>query len=43
MHIKQKFLNLNIKTNEATLNTPNQLIKVKIKALGIDFQIAEYL
>ena len=43
MHTKQKFLNLNLKTNMVTLNTPNLKLSVKVRALGMPFLIAEYL
>jgi hypothetical protein len=43
MHTKQKFLNLNLKTNLVTLKTPNLKLSIKIRALGMPFQIAEYL
>ena len=37
MHKKQKFMNLNFKTNFSRQLTPNQLIYLKIKAIGIPF------
>jgi hypothetical protein len=43
MHTKQKFLNLNLKTNLVTLNTPNMKLALKVRALGLPFLIAEYL
>jgi hypothetical protein len=43
MHHKQKFLNLNLKTNLVTLKTPNLKLSIKIRALGMPFMIAEYL
>jgi hypothetical protein len=43
MHVKQKFLNLSHKTNISTLKTPNLKIKIRVKALGMPFAIAEYL
>jgi hypothetical protein len=43
MHSKQKFLNLNLKTNLVTLKTPNQKLAVTVRALGMPFAIAEYL
>lgn len=43
MHSKQKFLNLNLKTNLVTLKTPNQKLAVTVRALGMPFSIAEYL
>lgn len=43
MHTKQKFLNLNLKTNLVTLKTPNLKLSIKVRALGMPFQIAEFL
>lgn len=43
MHTKQKFLNLNLKTNLATLNTPNLKLSLTVRAIGLPFQIAEFL
>lgn len=43
MHTKQKFLNLNLKTNLVSLKTPNNKLEIKIRALGMPFAIAEYL
>ena len=43
IHTKQKFLNLNLKTNVASLLVPNQMLKLTVKALGMDFEFAEYL
>ncbi len=43
MHTKQKFLNLNLKTNLVTLTTPNLKLAIKVRALGMPFLIAEYL
>lgn len=40
MHTKQKFLNLNLKTNLVTLKTPNNKLEIKIRALGMPFAIA---
>lgn len=37
LHFKQKFLNLNLKTNVDSQLTPNQLIKITVKSLGISF------
>ena len=43
MHSKQKFLNLNLKTNLVTLATPNQKLSLTVRALGMPFAIAEFL
>jgi hypothetical protein len=43
LHEKQKFINLNMKTNISSQLTPNQFIKITIKALGFEFEFAEYL
>lgn len=43
MHTKQKFLNLNLKTNVNKQLTPNQLLWIKVKAIGINFEIVEFL
>jgi len=43
MHSKQTFLNLNLKTNLVTINTPNQKLALTVRALGMPFGIAEYL
>lgn len=40
---KQQFLNLNLKTNVSSELIPNQLLKVTVKALGMDFEFAEFL
>lgn len=33
--MKQKFLNLNLKTNISNQLTPNQFMKIRIKALAL--------
>jgi hypothetical protein len=43
MHTKQKFLNLNLKTNMVSLSTPNLKLSIKVRALGMPFLIAEFL
>jgi hypothetical protein len=43
MHIKQKFLNLNLKTNLVTMKTPNLKLSFTLRALGMPFAIAEFL
>lgn len=43
MHIKQKFLNLNLKTNLVTLKTNNLKLSITVRAIGMPFAIAEYL
>ena len=43
MHSKQRFLNLNLKTNMITLNTPNLQLALTVRALGMPFGIAEFL
>jgi hypothetical protein len=42
-HRKDKCLNLNLKTNVATMLTPNDKFKVTVRALGLPFGFAEYL
>lgn len=37
MHLKQRFLNLNMKTNIASQLSPSQFLKVRVKALGLSF------
>jgi hypothetical protein len=37
LHIKQKFLNLNLKTNIGKQLIPNQLLSIKVKAIGMNF------
>jgi hypothetical protein len=40
LHTKQKFLNLNLKTNVSKQLTPNQQLFIKVKAIGINFEVA---
>jgi hypothetical protein len=39
MHTKQTFLNLNLKTNVNKQLTPNQILSIKIKAIGLNFEV----
>lgn len=43
LHMKEKFLNLNLKTNINSQLTPNQYLKITIKALGMNFEFAQFL
>lgn len=43
MHAKQTLLNLSLKTNRKTLLTPNQRIRITVRAVGMHFELAEYL
>jgi hypothetical protein len=43
MHIKQKFLNLNRKTNLIVTTTPNLKLSFKVRAIALPFLIAEFL
>ena len=40
MHVKQKFLNLNRKTNLVVTTTPNLKLKLKVRAIALPFLIA---
>lgn len=42
-HRKGKCLNLNLKTNLVTLPTPNNKLKITVRALSLPFPVAEYL
>lgn len=43
IHRKEKCLNLNLKTNIASMLTPNDRLKITIRAIGLPFGFAEYL
>lgn len=43
MHTKQKFLNLNRKTNLVVTTTPNLKLSIKVRAIALPFLIAEFL
>lgn len=40
---KERFLNLSEKTNVVITRTPNNCLEIGIKALGFNFEIAEFL
>ncbi len=40
MYSKQKFLNLNLKTNLVRLPTPNNNLAITIRAVGMPFGLA---
>jgi len=43
IHRKEKCLNLNMKTNISCMQTPNDRLKITIRAIGLPFAFAEYL
>lgn len=43
IHRKEKCLNLNMKTNISSMQTPNDRLKITIRAIGLPFAFAEYL